>query len=46
MEIDFTNMKELYKKKNHHGLKLDGLVYDDHSQAVILNLGMRHWYFS
>ncbi len=33
-------MKELYKKKYYHGLKLDGLVYDDRSQAVILNIGL------
>ena len=29
-------MKELYNKKSRHGLKLDGLSYDDRSQAVIL----------
>ena len=28
-------MKELYKKKDYHGLKLEGLTYDDRSQAVI-----------
>jgi ATP-dependent exoDNAse (exonuclease V) alpha subunit len=33
-------MKELYKKKDYHGLKLDGLPYDDRSQAVILNKGV------
>ncbi len=33
-------MKELYNKKHRKGLKLDGLVYDDRSQAVILNKGM------
>jgi hypothetical protein len=33
-------MKELYKKKDYHRLKLDGLVYDDRSQAVILNIGV------
>jgi hypothetical protein len=41
MEINFIKMKELYKKNNHRtGLKLDGLTYDDRSQAVILNKGM------
>ncbi len=30
-------MKELYEKKDDHVLKLDGLVYDDRSQAVIFN---------
>jgi hypothetical protein len=33
-------MKELYKRKCRHGLKLDGLTYDDRSQAVILNSGV------
>jgi ATP-dependent exoDNAse (exonuclease V) alpha subunit len=33
-------MKELYKKKDYHGLKLDGLPYDDRSQAVVLNKGV------
>jgi hypothetical protein len=40
MEINFIKMKELYNKKHRKGLKLDGLVYDDRSQAVILNKGM------
>ncbi len=30
----------MYKKKDDHGLKLDGLIYDDRSQAVILNIGV------
>ncbi len=38
-EINHIKMKELYKKKDYHGLILDGLVYDDRSQAVILNIG-------
>jgi hypothetical protein len=33
-------MKELYNKKHRKGLQLDGLSYDDRSQAVILNKGM------
>jgi hypothetical protein len=40
MEINFIKMKELYKKKDYHGLKLDGLDYDDRSQAVILDKGI------
>ena len=40
MEINFIKMKELYKKKYYHGLKLEGLNYDDRSQAVILNIGV------
>jgi hypothetical protein len=32
-------MKELYNKKHRKGLKIEGLVYDDRSQAVILNKG-------
>jgi hypothetical protein len=39
-EINYIKMEEWYKKKDYHGLKLDGLVYDDCSQAVILNNGM------
>ncbi len=35
MEINYIQMKELYNKKHRKGLKLDGLVYDDRSQAVI-----------
>ncbi len=31
----------MYKKKDCHGLKLDGLDYDDRSQAVILNKGVQ-----
>ena len=27
-------MKELYKKKSRHGLKLDGLSYDDTTRMV------------
>ncbi len=30
----------MYKKKDYHVLKLDGLDYDDRSQAVILNKGV------
>jgi hypothetical protein len=37
LEINFIEMKELYNTKDYHGLKIDGLVYDDCSQAVILN---------
>ncbi len=33
-------MKELHNKKYRKRLKLDGLTYDDRSQAVILNKGM------
>ena len=34
-------MKALYKKNNYRtGLKLEGLSYDDRSQAVILNKGV------
>ncbi len=34
-------MKEVYKKNNYKtGVNLDGLGYDDRSQAVILNKGM------
>jgi hypothetical protein len=40
IEINSIKMKELYKKKDYHGLKLDGIVYDDRSQAVILNKGV------
>jgi ATP-dependent exoDNAse (exonuclease V) alpha subunit len=40
MEINFIKMKELYNKKYRKGLKLEGLSYDDRSQAVILNIGM------
>ena len=40
IEINHIKMKELYKKKSRHGLKLDGLSYDDRSQAVILNKGV------
>jgi ATP-dependent exoDNAse (exonuclease V) alpha subunit len=40
IEINFIKMKELYKKKCRHGLKLDALSYDDRSQAVILNKGV------
>ena len=40
MEINMIKMKELYKKKDYHGLKLEGLNYDDRSQAVILNIGV------
>jgi hypothetical protein len=41
IEINHIKMKELYKKnKCRTGLKLDGLSYDDRSQAVILNKGM------
>ncbi len=40
MEINYIKMKELYNKKYRKGLKLDGLSYNDRSQAVILNEGM------
>jgi ATP-dependent exoDNAse (exonuclease V) alpha subunit len=33
-------MKELNNKKHRKGLQLDGLSYDDRSQAVVLNKGM------
>jgi hypothetical protein len=34
-------MKELYKKNNYRtGVKIDGLPYDDRSQAVVLNKGV------
>jgi ATP-dependent exoDNAse (exonuclease V) alpha subunit len=40
IEINYIKMKELCKKKDYHGLKLDGLHYDDRSQAVVLNKGV------
>ncbi len=40
MEINFIKMKELYRKKDYHGLKLDDLDYEGRSQAVILNKGV------
>jgi hypothetical protein len=40
MEINFIKMKEMYKKKDYHGLRLDALDYDDRSQAVVLNKGV------
>jgi len=40
MEINHIKMKELYKKNYRKGLKLDGLPYDDLSQAVVLNKKM------
>jgi ATP-dependent exoDNAse (exonuclease V) alpha subunit len=40
IEINYIKMKELYKKKDYHGLKLDALDYDDRSQAVVLNKEM------
>ncbi len=40
IEINHIKIKELYKKKDYHGLKLDGLPYDDRSQAVVLNKGV------
>jgi hypothetical protein len=40
MEINHIKMKELYNQKYRKGLKLEGLSYDDRSQAVILNKGM------
>ena len=33
-------MKELYKKKHRKGLTLEGLSYDDRSQAVMLYKGV------
>jgi hypothetical protein len=35
MEINHIEMKEVYKNNYRKGLKLDGLSYDDRSQAVI-----------
>jgi len=41
MEINYIKMKEVYNKNNYKtGVNLDGLSYDDRSQAVILNKGM------
>ena len=40
IEINFIKMKEMYNKYYRKGLKLDGLTYDDRSQAVILNKGV------
>jgi ATP-dependent exoDNAse (exonuclease V) alpha subunit len=40
MEINHIKMKELYNQKYRKGLKLEGLSYDDRSQAVILNKGV------
>ena len=40
MEINYIKMKELNNKKHRKGLQLDGLSYDDRSQAVVLNKGM------
>jgi hypothetical protein len=40
MQTNYIKMKELYNKKYRKGLKLNGLSYDDRSQAVILNKGM------
>jgi len=40
MEINHIKMKELYKKKYRKGLEIEGLSYDDRSQAVILNKGV------
>jgi hypothetical protein len=40
MEINHIKMKELNKKYYRKGLKLDGLPYDDRSQAVVLNKKM------
>jgi ATP-dependent exoDNAse (exonuclease V) alpha subunit len=40
MEINHIKMKELFNQKYRKGLKLEGLSYDDRSQAVILNKGM------
>ena len=41
MDINHIKMKEVYIKNNYRtGLKLEGLSYDDRSQAVILNKGV------
>jgi hypothetical protein len=32
-------MKEVFQKKHRKGLELEGLLYDDRSQAVILYKG-------
>ena len=41
MEINHIKMKALHKKNNYRtGLKIEGLSYDDRSQAVILNKGV------
>jgi ATP-dependent exoDNAse (exonuclease V) alpha subunit len=40
IEINYIKMKELNNKKHRKGLQLDGLSYDDRSQAVVLNKGM------
>ena len=41
MEINHIKMKALHKKNKYRtGLKLEGLSYDDRSQAVILNKGV------
>jgi ATP-dependent exoDNAse (exonuclease V) alpha subunit len=40
IDINIIKMKELNKKKHRKGLKLDGLPYDDRSQAVVLNKKM------
>ncbi len=37
IEINYIKMKELNNQKYRKGLKLDGLPYDDRSQAVVLN---------
>jgi len=40
IEINHIKMKELYKKKHRKGLELEGLSYDDRSQAVMLYIGV------
>jgi ATP-dependent exoDNAse (exonuclease V) alpha subunit len=40
IEINHIKMKELYKKKHRKGLELEGLSYDDRSQAVMLYRGV------
>jgi ATP-dependent exoDNAse (exonuclease V) alpha subunit len=40
IDINIIKMKALYKQKYRKGLKLEGLSYDDRSQAVILNKGV------
>ena len=40
IEINHIKMKALYKKKHRKGLELEGLSYDDRSQAVMLYRGV------
>ena len=36
IEINHIKMKELYKKKHRKGLALEGLTYNDSSQAYVI----------